>query len=116
MSTNHENLRSAPRFDIRLSVELQLDGRAETGTTRNVSMGGVCIEINRQLKEGSFLSFRLFLVEEEIESAEEKPLDLVGTVQWATESERGFAMGIKFGNLTLTQRKALEARLTAVAS
>jgi hypothetical protein len=113
---NPENKRSTPRFNIRLSVELQLDGRTTTGTTRNVSVGGICIELERRLTEGSYLAFKLFLVEDDIESDDEKPLDLVGTVQWAAESEKGFAMGIKFGNLTRAQKTTLEARLAATGA
>ena len=33
----------APRFNIRLSAEVNLEGKVVTGVTRNLSIGGVCI-------------------------------------------------------------------------
>jgi hypothetical protein len=111
---DYEAMRSDKRFDVRLSMELVLDGRAVTGATRNVSLGGVCVELERKLQEKAYLRFNLFLVEEEIESVTASALDLTGTVQWTAESENGYAAGIKFANLTNAQKAALEARLKNV--
>ena len=58
----------APRFAVRLSAELQVDGRTNTATTRNLSEGGVCLETDRALLEGAALAMTLFVVEDEIEA------------------------------------------------
>ena len=42
----------APRFNVRLSAEVKVDAHSLTGTTRNLSTGGVCIEIDRPMAEG----------------------------------------------------------------
>lgn len=104
----------APRYDIRLGAELDIEGRVVTGTTRNLSTGGVCIELATALVEGALYAVRLFLVEDDIESAGSRPLDLSGTVQWCAEADRGFAVGFRFTSLTAAQIAALDQALKAV--
>ncbi len=104
----------APRFNIRLSAELKIDNKVVAGTTRNLSTSGVCVEIDRMIAEGKQLGLRLFIVEDEIDSEGARGLDLVGTVQWASEAERGYALGIKFVNVTPAQAQQLQNALRAV--
>lgn len=104
----------APRYNIRLSAELKIDAGTVTGTTRNLSMGGVCVEIDRPVAEGKLIRLTLFIVEEDIEAEGARGLDLTGTVQWMAEGDRGYAVGIKFGNLTAAQQAALTNALKAV--
>jgi hypothetical protein len=104
----------APRFNIRLSAELKIDTKVVAGTTRNLSTSGVCVEIDRMVSEGKQLGVRLFIVEDEIETEGARGLDLVGTVQWTAEADRGYAVGIKFANLTAQQSQQLQNALRAV--
>jgi hypothetical protein len=104
----------APRFNIRLSAEMKVEGKTVTGTTRNLSTGGVCVEIDRPVAEGKLIHVKLFIVEDEIETEGARGLDLTGTVQWTAEADRGYAVGIKFGNLTAAQSTALNNALRAV--
>jgi len=104
----------APRLDIRLSAELKTDGARLTRTTRNLSPGGVCVEIDRPLVEGKTLGLTLFVVEDGIESESARGLDLTGTVQWTAEGDRGYAVGIKFSNVTPAQQTALSHALKVV--
>lgn len=109
------NLRQRPpRYAIRLSAELKLDAHTVTGTTRNLSLGGVCVEIDRPVVEGKLIRLTLFIVEDDIEAEGARGLDVTGTVQWTAESERGYAVGIKFGKLTGAQETALGNALKAV--
>jgi hypothetical protein len=109
------NLRArAPRYEIRLSAELKLDARIVSGTTRNLSIGGVCIEIDRPVTEGKLVRLTLFIVEDDIEAEGARGLELTGTVQWTAEGDRGYAVGIKFGKLTAAQETALGNALKAV--
>ena len=114
MSTAEPQAR-APRFPIRIGAELRLEGRTITGTTRNLSSGGVCLEIDRPLAEGALVRLTLFTVEDDVETEGARGLELTGTVQWSAEADRGYAIGIKFGNLTGAQAKALERALKVVA-
>src|SRR5262245_51363147 len=97
----------APRLSIRLSAELKTDGKRLTGTTRNLSPGGVCVEVDRPIAEGKSLALTLFVVEDDIESESARGLDLNGTVQWMAEGDRSYAVGIKFVNVTPAQQTAL---------
>jgi hypothetical protein len=99
--------RANPRYDIRIGAELRIEGKVITGTTRNLSLGGVCLEIDRPVKEGSLLRITLFLVEDDVESENARGLDLTGTVQWSAEADRGYNVGVKFGNLTAAQQAGL---------
>ena len=88
----------APRFDIRLSAELKIENARLTGTTRNLSIGGVCVEVDRPIGEGKQLGLTLFIVEEDIEA----------------EGDRGYAIGIRFADMTAQQKTALNNALRAM--
>lgn len=111
-----QNQRANPRYDIRLSAELRVEGRVITGTTKNLSMGGLCVEIDRPLPENSLVRMTLFVVEEDVEAEGARGLELTGNVQWVAEGDRGYAVGLKFGNLSATQKTALGNALKAVDS
>ena len=104
----------APRLNIRLSADLVVDARRITGTTRNLSIGGVCVEIDRPVAEGKQIKLTLFVVEDDVETEGARGLELAGTVQWMAEGDRNYAVGIKFGNLTAAQSTALGHALKAV--
>ena len=104
----------APRFSIRLSAEIKVDQLRLTGTTRNLSTGGVCVEIDRPIAEGKLIAMTLFVVEDDVETEGARGLDLTGTVQWMAEGDRNYAIGIKFGTLNAAQTTALTSALKAV--
>ena len=89
----------APRFNIRLSAEIKVDTATVTGTTRNLSTGGVCVEIDRPVQEGKMIRLKLFIVEDEIETEGARSLDLSGTVQWTAEGDRGTELFLNLVNL-----------------
>jgi hypothetical protein len=104
----------APRYAIRLSAELKLGNRATSGMTRNLSTGGVCVEIDRPLTEGQQLGVTLFIVEDDVEAEGARGLELTGSVQWVAEADRGYAIGIKFATLTPAQSQQLANALRAM--
>ena len=104
----------APRFNIRLSAELKVDAQRMTGLTKNLSTGGVCVEIDRPIAEGKVIRLTLFVVEDDVETEGARGLELTGTVQWMAEGDRNYAVGIKFGNLSAQQTTALNNALKAV--
>jgi hypothetical protein len=104
----------ATRFNIRLSAELVVDTHRLTGTTRNLSTGGVCVEIDRPIAEGKRIRVTLFIVEDDVETEGARGLDLIGTVQWAAEGDRNYAIGIKFGDLNPSQTTQLNNALKAM--
>jgi hypothetical protein len=104
----------APRIPLRLSAELRIGGRLVTGTTRNLSDGGVCVELDLPLAEGSTVNLTLFVVEEEIEAEGARGLDLTATVRWTAEGERGYSAGLQFEGLSAIQKAGVERALKAV--
>ncbi len=106
--------RAQQRFEIRIGAELRVDGKVVTGTTRNLSTGGMCVEIDRPMTEGAMVRLTLFLVEDDVETEGARGLELTGTVQWTAEADRGYAIGVKFGNLNAQQTNALANAIKAV--
>jgi len=106
--------RRDPRYDLRISAEVRAQGATCTGVTRNLSMGGLCVEIDRPLPEGALVQLTLFAVEDDVEAASGSGLQLSGTVQWQAEGERGHAHGIKFGTLSAAQQASLKQALVTV--
>jgi len=101
-------VRREPRYPLRISAELRIQGQAVTGITRNLSAGGVCVEIDRPIKEGVPVQLTLFVVEDDVEAAFGTSLEVNGTVQWTAEADRGYATGIKFGTLSPQHQAAIE--------
>jgi hypothetical protein len=104
------------RFVIRLSAELRVDGKLVTGVTRNLSEGGVCVEIDRPIAEAATVRLKLFVVEDDVEAEGAHGLELTGMVQWAAEADRGWAIGLKFDALSPTQAAALNAALKSIGN
>ncbi|RMH42786.1 MAG: PilZ domain-containing protein [Deltaproteobacteria bacterium] len=98
-----------PRFAIRLSAEVACGDRTFTGTTRNVSVGGCCLESAFPLAEGAEVRLDLFVVVDGIEDERMPPLTTRATVQWAAEQDDGaFAAGLRFTGLTAAQQRWLD--------
>ncbi|MSP62797.1 MAG: PilZ domain-containing protein [Myxococcales bacterium] len=100
--------RQTPRLAVRLSAELRHGEHTFTAVTRNLSIGGVCIESDVPLKEGDALSVGLFLVVDDVEDSTRPPLELQGRVAWVTPGEQGKAiMGVRFERLSAYQTTGL---------
>ena len=103
------------RFDVRLSAEVTTGNRTFTGTTRNLSAGGCCVESAFPLAEDAEVRIDLFVVFDGIEDERMPPLTARGTVQWAAEMDAGsHAAGIQFVGMTEAQTKWLQSFLTKV--
>jgi hypothetical protein len=106
------NNRTQKRFDIRLSAAVTTSERTFTGTTRNLSAGGCCVEGPYPLAEDSEVRLDLFVVVDGIEDERMPPLSTRGSVQWVAETDDGsHAAGIKFDGMTGAQVQWLEAFL-----
>ena len=106
-----------PRYSIRFAAEVQHGPNQITATTRNLSVGGACLELDRALPEGAELDLALFVIEDDIESVGGSRLAMRACVQWATEPEPGqrvYQVGIKWLAPTPQQLAALQRALRAV--
>lgn len=109
--SREEPLSRAPRLSIRLGAEIRLGELTLTGTTRDISAGGVCVELDREIEDGTSLEVTLFVVEDDIESADQRTLSITGRVQWSAEGDRGYSHGLKFVDPDTAKLAALGAAL-----
>jgi hypothetical protein len=115
-AVSREQVARAPRYAITLSAEIRTNDFRTAGVTRNVSVGGICVEIDRALEEGDLVQVVLFLVEDSIEAEGKTTLDLQATVQWSAEAERGFALGLRFVDPPDAKITMLEKVLTMITA
>jgi hypothetical protein len=101
--------RKSQRFQIRLSAEVSFSGKVFTATTRDLSVGGVCLESDRLLPEGNALTVGLFLVVDDVEDSTQPPLEMRGKVAWSTpgEGDQPGTMGVRFEGVSATQMTGL---------
>lgn len=106
--------RQHERLDIRLSAEVHAGDRVFTATTRNMSVGGCCLESAYPLAEDAELRLDLFMVYDGIEDERMPPLTVGGAVQWAapTDDEQLHLAGVRFSQITEAQTRWLEQFLS----
>ena len=109
--------RKAPRIDVRLSAEVTHQGRVFTVTTRNLSVGGVCLESAVALPDGAELGVGLFLVFDDVEDATRPPLALKAKVAWSAPPENPpgpTVLGLRFESVSAQQLDGLTRFLKQV--
>jgi Tfp pilus assembly protein PilZ len=109
--------RRAPRIDVRLSAEVKFEGRLFTALTRNLSVGGVCLESKVTVPDGAAIGVGLFLVFDDIEDASGPPLELVAKVAWSAPAEepgQPTVIGLRFESVSATQLEGLTRYLKSV--
>ncbi len=109
--------RKDPRVEVRLSAEVEMDGRVHTAITRNLSVGGVCLEAHLEVADGAELKIGLFLVEDDVEDATREPLAMRGKVAWSAPGEQEGApstIGIRFESVSAAQMAGLTRFLKLV--
>ncbi|MCS6797303.1 MAG: PilZ domain-containing protein [Myxococcota bacterium] len=85
-----ETRRAHERFDCSLDVVLRLeDGRELHGRSRNVSLGGMRLELGQSVPYGTTGTLRVRL------PALKEPAELPCTVRWCAQGD----VGVQFGSL-----------------
>ena len=108
--------RQHARFDVKLSAELTLGDDVFTATTRDISEGGVGLNLDRSLPEETELGINLFLVVDDVEDERSQPLTVRGFVAWCAEHDEGeWAAGIRFAEVAANQKLWLKQFLEFVA-
>jgi len=97
--------RRHPRFDIKLSAEVHVDGQSFTASTRDVSEGGVGLAVDRPVSENAEVTLGLFLVIDGVEDERFPPLWVKGRVAWSGEGDDGTrTVGVRFEVITDAQK------------
>ncbi|MBI5478365.1 MAG: PilZ domain-containing protein [Deltaproteobacteria bacterium] len=108
--------RQHARFDVKLSAELTVGDEVFTATTRDISEGGVGLDLDRSLPEGGELGINLFLVVDDVEDERTPTLKVRGFVAWCAERDEGeWAAGIRFAEVAANQKQWLKQFLEYVA-
>ena len=104
----YSHRRQFQRTQIRMSAEVHLGESTMTGTTRDLSEGGVGLEVGKALPEGSEVTLGLFLVVDGVEEERLPPQWVKGRVVWAGELDDGrHAAGVRFEVITDAQKEWL---------
>lgn len=108
--------RAHARTKVHLSAEIDTFKERFTASTRDLSVGGVGLDLDRPLEEAATLSISLFLVVDDIEDEGTTPMNLRAKVAWCAEAEEEgrWAAGIRFENLLPQQLEWLSRFLQAV--
>jgi hypothetical protein len=113
---NREERRKFPRYVIELAAEVYLKEDILFAATKDLSEGGICLDIERELTPGSILGLSLLLTLEGIQIAEEEPLDLKAKIVWCQrKDEEIFTVGAQFIDITSLQKKRLKKFLEILA-
>jgi hypothetical protein len=104
--------RREPRYEVELAAEVDTPGETLFAATTNLSRGGVCLDVEKALQEGTTLELSLFLTLEGIEHADEDALVVQARVAWCSErDDGGFLAGVQFGTLSAAQTAAVDTFL-----
>ncbi len=82
-----QNRRAHQRFDLHLSAEITTAAGVVTAVTKDLSVGGCCLESAYQLTEGATIQLALFLVVDGIEDTDTPPLIIPAHIQWTAEND-----------------------------
>jgi c-di-GMP-binding flagellar brake protein YcgR len=108
--------RQHARFDVKLSAEITLGEDVFTATTRDISEGGVGLDLDRSLPEDTELGINLFLVVDDVEDERSQPLKVRGFVAWCAERDEGeWSAGIRFAEVAANQKQWLKQFLEFVS-
>jgi hypothetical protein len=92
-----------------MSAEVRVAGRTFTATTRNLSVGGCCLEAAHAMPEDAAIELDLFVVVDDVEEERLPPLSVRGTVMWVAETgEIAHVAGVRFEGMTAAQGRWLE--------
>lgn len=109
--------RTSRRVDLSVSADLNTGDQTFTGRVKNLSAGGVGIEIDRPLAEKVNVAVSLFLVLDGIEDASAPPLELHSQVVWvAAIGPRRWEAGLRFYPLETAQARRLNGFIQQIGA
>ena len=84
-----------PRYDRQLEIEVLFEGKKQTSTTRNISLGGLYLESASPLPIGTTVQLRFLL------PTQPEPVEVAGDVRWVVKKGAGdqSGIGIRFQGL-----------------
>jgi len=110
------NRREYQRFQVAVAAEVEVAGDTRIGETRDISLGGVSIILDCQLKENSTIDLALILTQDGIEDPNEDPFETKAKVIWTAPTDEGqFMVGVRFLDLGEDKTAQLKRYVEAMA-
>ncbi|HTL35822.1 MAG TPA: PilZ domain-containing protein [Kofleriaceae bacterium] len=98
--------RQYPRYAHTVAVTIHVGKRSTTGRTTNVSRGGLCADVEAEIKAGTEVEVDIVLVfDDEMQS---EALRLPARVAWCTTVDEAFQLGLSFKPLDAERAKYLQ--------
>ena len=111
-----KNRRKHIRYKVAVAAEVLLDGNPCAAETRDISLGGVSIAIEREVKQNSTVELALILTQDGIEDPDEEPIETKADVIWNAPSDRGaWMIGLRFTGLSKEHASHLQRFITALS-
>ncbi len=98
-------VRAHPRYAIAVEVSVIVEETTLTAQSENLSMGGLCLEVNQAIELGQRVDLRLALVFPKDDSSE--PIRMGGRVVWSTAINQHHQIGIQFTEMSPEARSDL---------
>ena len=110
-----ENRRQHLRYSVAVSAEVTVDGDICIGETRDISLGGAAIALNREIAEKASVELGLILTQDGIEDPDEEPFETQADVMWNAQSDAGdWMIGLRFAGLGKDETDHLQRFLAAL--
>lgn len=109
-----DNRRDNVRHDVVVMAEVMINNQLHEGVTRNLSTGGVNVELDVEAPDGERLALTLLLTLDGVEDASAEPFESVATVVWSAPTDSGrWMIGLRFSS-SPAQQGVLERFLTTL--
>ena len=95
--TGFTDRRTSERYNVKVEVNLKriLDSSIFTSFTRDLSRGGLCLNLKSPLEPNEQLKLQMSLILSP--DAQSEPLELKGRVAWCSEDDDGqYQIGVSF--------------------
>lgn len=93
-ATHFEEMQSAPRFPLHLSVSVKALGSAYTAETENISANGVLFAMDKDVPVGSMVDFTILLPAEVLGARRNVQIDCRGRVVRSFEDRGRRGVGV----------------------
>jgi len=111
-----DNRRQHTRYSIAVQAEVTVDGDTCMGETRDISLGGVSVSIDREVAEKASVELALILTQDGIEDPDEEPFETEAAVMWNAPTDGGeWMLGLRFAGLGKEKTDHLQRFLAALA-
>lgn len=97
--------RQHPRYAHAVAVKILFGTRTTQGRTSNISRGGLCADVDAEVKVGSDIEVDIVLVFDD--DMQSEALRLPARVAWCTTLDHAFQLGVSFKPLDAERAKYL---------